>query len=219
MSVKSTLKTVKLNESVISMILGAVVIVVAGLLIVNYFSRQDNAVSFPTGEVADVQQTETATETRVKSGEKFHTVMQNDNLWKIAEKYYESGYNWVDIAQANNLTSGNDVRVGQELVIPDVEPRNATVAVLSTQTENKEVAEKEVQKEVEEEATQTFSQPEPTQTSISGTSYTVVRGDTLWDIAVRAYGDGYRWVDIAQANNLLNPDVIHSGNVFVIPRS
>ena len=31
-------------------------------------------------------------------------------------------------------------------------------------------------------------------------SYTVVSGDTLWEIADAAYGDGSRWVDILNAN-------------------
>ncbi|MDP3987738.1 MAG: LysM peptidoglycan-binding domain-containing protein [Candidatus Levybacteria bacterium] len=54
--------------------------------------------------------------------------------------------------------------------------------------------------------------------SITGSSYTVKEGDDLWDVAVRAYGDGFQWVKIAQANNLDNPDVIHSDNVLKIPR-
>lgn len=48
-------------------------------------------------------------------------------------------------------------------------------------------------------------------------SYTVVGGDSLWDIAAKQYGTGYKWVDIAQTNHLANPDVIHAGNVFVLP--
>ncbi len=53
---------------------------------------------------------------------------------------------------------------------------------------------------------------------ITGNTYTVVRGDYLWEIAIRAYGDGYQWVKIARANKLANPDIIHSGNKLVIPR-
>jgi nucleoid-associated protein YgaU len=49
-------------------------------------------------------------------------------------------------------------------------------------------------------------------------SYTVVKGDSLWSIAVKAYGDGYKWVSIAKANKLDNPNVIHAGNVLVIPK-
>jgi len=50
-----------------------------------------------------------------------------------------------------------------------------------------------------------------TDEKIVGASYTVVKGDSLWQIAVRAYGDGYRWVDIAKENKLTNPNLIHSG--------
>ncbi len=53
---------------------------------------------------------------------------------------------------------------------------------------------------------------------ITGGSYTVVQGDNLWNIAVRAYGDGFKWVEIARANNLANPNLIHSGNIFTLPR-
>ena len=54
--------------------------------------------------------------------------------------------------------------------------------------------------------------------SITTATYEVVKGDNLWDIAVRAYGDGYKWVEIANANNMLNPSIIHSGNILVLPR-
>lgn len=50
-----------------------------------------------------------------------------------------------------------------------------------------------------------------------GKTYTVERGDTLWAIAERFYNDGTRWVEIAQANNLTNPSLIHTGNVLIIP--
>jgi len=54
--------------------------------------------------------------------------------------------------------------------------------------------------------------------TIKGTSYTVVSGDNLWDISVRAYADGYKWPEIARVNNLTNPDLIHSGNTLKLPR-
>ncbi len=57
-----------------------------------------------------------------------------------------------------------------------------------------------------------------TASTITGTQYTVQKGDTVWDIAVRAYGDGYQWTKISQANNLENPGIIHVGNVLQIPR-
>ncbi|MBI3069739.1 MAG: LysM peptidoglycan-binding domain-containing protein [Candidatus Levybacteria bacterium] len=57
-----------------------------------------------------------------------------------------------------------------------------------------------------------------TQSTITQESYTVKTGDYLWDIAVRSYGDGFRWEDIAKENNLGNPDVVEVGTVLKIPR-
>lgn len=46
------------------------------------------------------------------------------------------------------------------------------------------------------------------------TSYTVKKGDTLWSIAQQYYGTGYAWSQIAKANNLQNPQIIHQGNIL-----
>ncbi len=49
------------------------------------------------------------------------------------------------------------------------------------------------------------------------TTYTVQRGDTLGTIAQRAYGDGFKYPLIQQANNLSDPSQIWVGQVLVIP--
>jgi len=175
LNLKSILKSLKLHESTISMILGAIVIVVVGVLVVNYFRGLETEAPLPSGEKVEGP-------TRTRDGQTFHLVQAGDTLWAVAERYYHSGYNWVDIAKSNNLANPGQIDVGQELLIPDVEPKQPTTSV--------SVSEDKL---------------EP----ISGATYTVVRGDNLWNIAVRAYGDGYRWVDIAQENELANPDLIH----------
>ena len=50
-----------------------------------------------------------------------------------------------------------------------------------------------------------------------GNYYTVVRGDTLWGIAKKFYGDGSRYPEIAKANNISNPDLIYAGQKLLIP--
>ncbi len=50
-----------------------------------------------------------------------------------------------------------------------------------------------------------------------GNYYTVVRGDTLWGIAKKFYGNGSRYPEIAKANNISNPDIIHTGQKLLIP--
>lgn len=49
------------------------------------------------------------------------------------------------------------------------------------------------------------------------TFYTVIRGDTLFDIAQRFYGDGNKFPIIAQANGIADPDRIFPGQVLRIP--
>jgi LysM repeat protein len=54
------------------------------------------------------------------------------------------------------------------------------------------------------------------------TSYTVVRGDNLWDIASYRviYGNPYQWPLIYKANSdqIKDADLIYPGQVFTIPR-
>lgn len=45
---------------------------------------------------------------------------------------------------------------------------------------------------------------------------TVVRGDTLWDIACRYYGDGTRWGEIAAKNGVADPRRLQIGTVLEI---
>ena len=54
-------------------------------------------------------------------------------------------------------------------------------------------------------------------TAKEGKYYTVQRGDTLWGIAKKFYGNGSKYPEIAKANNISNPDIIHTGQVILIP--
>lgn len=174
---KKILKQVRLNEDTISMILGSVVLVVVGVLVYNYFTSLNKG-QITEESLQEVAPTPGKVEIVEEGGKKFakglpttYTVQKGDNLWKISENYYSSGYNWVDIAKENGLKNANAIEVGQELVIPKAEVKIQTTVV----------------KEV-------------TTNTIEGDSYTTVKGDNLWSIAVRAYGDGYAWTKIYEAN-------------------
>lgn len=171
------------------MLLGGVVIVVLGIMVVNYFRSIDSGSIVPGITTEDGQPKVTRGE-----GSVTYIIGAGESLWDVAEKQYGSGYNWVDIADANNLVNPNFVEEGQELTIPDVEPKESTLPSEFSTVED------------------------TTANSIDGATYTVQPGDTLWAVAVRAYGDGYMWVNIASENSLVNPNVIHAGNVLSLPR-
>lgn len=142
-----------------------------------------------------------------------YTVDEGETLWSIAEKSYNDGYAWVDIAKANNLEEPYELEKGQKLVIPkrsvtSTPDEAITSAVSPTIAPTATVAPKMEDKTMELPADQ----------KITGTNYNIVEGDNLWTIAERAYGDGYRWVDIAKANSLANPDLIYAGDSLKLAR-
>ena len=63
----------------------------------------------------------TAKDTSNLTGKK-HTIQQGDSLYKIALKYYNDGSKWNKILDANKsaLKNKNALKVGQELVIPEL---------------------------------------------------------------------------------------------------
>ena len=47
-------------------------------------------------------------------------------------------------------------------------------------------------------------------------TWTVKRGDTLWDIACELYGDGTRWREIARKNGVTEPKKLPIGKVLMV---
>jgi putative chitinase len=187
-------KKISWGDSYVSLLLGMLVVVVVGFIIFSVVKNKGNIQQ--TSSVRDNTVSEEQADKSKSSGlPKIYTVAANDDLWTISEKMYKSGYNWVDIAKANNLTNPSVIHAGDKLTILDVKPK--IVAMVQPTDKVLEM---------------------PKTNSINGSSYTVVSGDNLWDIAVRAYSDGYNFVEIAKANNLSNPDLIFAGNKLTIPR-
>lgn len=143
----------------------------------------------------------TSTEGTVRDA---YTVVKGDSLWKIAERFYGSGYDWKKIQAENNL-AGKSLEIGMTISVP----RQGMASSTSTVAQNPDT-------------TVTPSQPSDQPavggaTPVSGeTTYTVVRGDNLSTIVSRACGTTTSWIKIAQDNKLANPRIIHAGNVLRI---
>jgi len=189
MNLKKLLKKLKLAEPTISTFMGVFVVAVVAFLIFKYFQGLGKSLP-PSVKLEENQQQQQQQQTELGPG-KTYQVEKGENLWQISLKYYNTGYNWVDIARENKLDNPNYISAGTTLVIPDVAP-----------------------KLVSQKPTTVSKQLTP----ITENEYHVIKGDNLWNISVRAYGDGFRWTEIAQANKLVNPNLIHPGNTLVIPR-
>lgn len=188
---KGLVSRIKNSEQIVSMVMGILVVLVVGRLAYQYFQNRGSLLEGEKKEEAG--QEEIAEEKVVLPAS--HTVSQGESLWLIAEKYFQSGYNWVDIAQKNNLQNPNLLSQGQKLEIPEAEPKEITIAELPA-------------------TGAFFGDP------ITGDNYTVQEGDSLSKIAQRAYGDLYRWPEIWGNNRdkISSPNLIFPGQELKIPR-
>jgi nucleoid-associated protein YgaU len=147
-----------------------------------------------------------------------YQVKADDTLWSIAEQHYLTGYGWSEIAQANSLDNPRIIDVGQEITIPQlakaypqtvIEPG----AVLEMGGSNQDQVAKAEPEPQLGPASSVAAEP------IEGENYLVQKGDNLWNIAVRAYADGYRWPDIGRENGLMaDPGYIEVNQELHIPR-
>ena len=187
--VNNIIERVKKSEQLISMILGIIIVLAIGGLSYRYFQKEQGQKLPEKKEEISQEKKESKEE---KKYPRIHQVSPGENLWKIAEKYYQSGYNWIDIAKKNNLKNPDVLLIGQELEIPDVPAKKSTITQL----------------------------PQTGAGAIQGDQYTVRKGDSLSKIAGLAYGDIFSWPKIWSANRdkIANPNLIFPGQVLKIPR-
>ncbi len=131
--------------------------------------------------------------------ERNYTVQRGDSLITIAQKTLGDRGRWREIALRNNIANPADLRVGTLLKLP---PLNGSSPASSATSAPKPTA-----------------SPDTTAQPPQSWNYTVVRGDTLIGIARKTLGNGNRWQDIAELNNLASPSDLRVGLVLRIPGS
>jgi nucleoid-associated protein YgaU len=193
-------------EEVISMFLGLAIVVVVIGLVFTFIRNHKGDISLPgvsnnidITKVEEKNKNASQPQTQEEST-KAYTVTKGDNLWKIAQAKYGNGDLWPEIAKANNLKNPRVLYSGQKLTIPEISNDKIASKSPSTTPTSQSVNQQNTNK-------------------IEGSEYTVTKNDSLWKIAVRAYGDGYQWTKIWEANKkvISNPSIIHSGTKLVLP--
>jgi nucleoid-associated protein YgaU len=188
---------IKLDQSYLSLVLGVLIVLVAGTLVFNYFQK-GSADLGPSQQITAEEQTQKDVEPNNLPGK--YTIKEGDTLFKIAENYYKDGYKYTTIAETNKLANADVIEIGQVLEIPKVD----TVQVVTAENQGTGTG-----GSINEIAWGD---------KITGDTYTVTEGDWLSKIAGRAYGDIMAFNKIAQANNIADPNVIQTGTVLRIPR-
>lgn len=133
-----------------------------------------------------------------------YTVVKGDSTWKVAQKFYGSGYKYVEIEKANKLKHNQHLRIGQVLVL--LESSASTTVKSDALKEDLKAA--PVVKDAK--------------TGTGETKYVVKAGDSLWSIAGTQLGNSYRWSELYTANKQTvgrNPHLIYPGQTLVLPRS
>ncbi|MBP9700514.1 LysM peptidoglycan-binding domain-containing protein [Candidatus Woesebacteria bacterium] len=241
-SQSSFMDLIRRYESELSTLLGVFVVIALAAALFFFIRRSSSQTAPQISEIGDSTNTED-----LMSTPRTYTVKSNDGLWTIAQEVYGDGYKWTEIAKANNLESPYTLTEGQELSIPDVDasaspsPSSTTLAVASSTPSPTASATPTVSPTPSATPTPSASptatpspsvspsaspapSASPTTTSTPATTdggeYTVTKGDSLWKIAVAQYNDGYKWVEIYNANKTTigqNPGIIVPGQVLTIP--
>lgn len=195
------------NQSKVSLVLGALIVLVIGILVFNFFNR--NKASLGPAQQTEVSQKEDVAADKLPGK---YTVKEGDTLFVIADKYYQDGSKFTEIAKTNNLASADQIEAGQALDIPKLESQPIQEVQASQQPSPSTEPAQEQALGTGGGNTTIWGD------KIDGNTYTVVEGDWLSTISARAYGDIMAFDRIAKANNISNPDQIEPGTVLTLPR-
>lgn len=123
--------------------------------------------------------------------ERTHTVAAGEHPGDIAKRYYGKRALGVKLAEFNGVDPRR-LKIGQVLRVPELAQLDPTAAPAPTTDD--------ITAPLMAGTENPPAMPEPEQPRIR--TMKVAEGDTLFGLARRIYGDGTRWREIAQLNNL-----------------
>ena len=108
---RKRVENVKWQDSYSGIVLAAIVVVVIGLLVANYFTKSRGQIGTGENTAETVSQEEASSKT--------YKVVSGDSLSLIANKVYGSYDYWPVLARVNNITNPNIITPNQELKLPE----------------------------------------------------------------------------------------------------
>lgn len=117
------------QESYASLILGAIIVIILGLLVANFLSRRGQG-KIDQGDQIQQPQVEEITPVAGRD----YVVQENNSLSKIAEQVYGGQEFWPALAQVNNIVNPDVIWVGSTLKLPAKEELEGQKALLSQTT-------------------------------------------------------------------------------------
>ncbi len=130
-NVRERINKLKLQESYAGLVLGAIIVIVLGLLVANYFSHSAGQIGI--GESISQQPTEFS-----KLQPKTYKVNAGDSLSAIAAKTYGSQDYWPVLAAANKIANPNLIYADTQLELPaiaDAQKMKADLTMASYQVQ------------------------------------------------------------------------------------
>lgn len=106
------------GESYTSLFLGLTVVVVAIILIFSFGRDRQIKQTSSIQDSPENQEKKIENDKQKTKSQKTYVVKKGDDLWSISEVMYKSGYYWVKIANANNLTNPDLIFSDNVLKIP-----------------------------------------------------------------------------------------------------
>lgn len=190
------------DDSLISLGLGALVVVISGILLYNFFSNTSQDL---LKDISTSMQTSREEEQLANPSFAPAEIVPTDTPIPLAQIQTEGqGELVVPVVSASAVPS----------VLPSQEAVAAASPIVNTSPTTQVVENSPEPKQAEtvtNEMTSTFE-------GTVSDSYTVQAGDSLWKIAERFYGDGFKWREIAKANDISNPSKLEKGLALNVPR-
>ncbi len=205
-SMSSVMKKLSQYESEISSILGMLVVAALAVFIFLFVKK-----FMPKPSITPLaENTQSAEDLMKQNGAAgTYTVKAGQGLSQVAKEALGDGKRWVEIAKANGLKAPYTLTKGQVLKLPDGVIAQADVKAT-------EVSVGKVEKLAKQDAQMKAKEAVP-----ATDAYVVVKGDSLWKIALSQYGTGYAWTRIYKANWKLigkNPGRLFVGTSLVMPK-